>query len=119
METKNLSKDNFWNELYEKCHGGPVQVFCEWIDEYKKKMDWNSLFPITERKNHWMDIKFHHLPLAMQVGIIMQFYHETKSQWRYELELTPTPGNWASEIYEWFMEEHKLILEEKALNPAP
>lgn len=64
----NLTKENFWNEMQQK-YPLAMNDFCMWIDEYKKANNWSSLFPITKRKNHWMDIKFHHLPIAMQMGI--------------------------------------------------
>ena len=81
MET--LSKENFWNALYEK-YTGEVQVFCDWIDEYKKRMYYIDEF---ERSINWevlffnnsptpQKIKFHHLPIAMQWGIFQQFCAE-------------------------------------------
>ena len=65
---ENLTKENFWNEMQNK-YPLAFKDFSTWIDNYKKANNWNSLFPITERKKHWMDIKFHHLPIAMQMGI--------------------------------------------------
>jgi len=71
----NLTKENFWNEMQQK-YPDQMKKFCSWIDEYKKKNDWNSLFPIVGRPKHWMDIKYHHLPLAMQMGIFNEYCEE-------------------------------------------
>ncbi len=76
MVKENLNKENFWDDLYKKYPKG-VDVFCDWIDEYKKKNNWLSLF--THRyKVHITDTqekypKFHDLPLAMQIGIWIEF----------------------------------------------
>lgn len=72
---KNLTKENFWNQLQE-LHPKGMKVFCNWIDEYKAKNNWNDLFgndQISQRKHHWADIKFHHIPLAFQIGIWIEF----------------------------------------------
>lgn len=81
-----LTKENFWNELYEKFPKG-TQVFCDWIDQYKKAVGWEELFnegyskivienpggkvnyipPTTEAP------KFHTIPFEMQVGIWIAF----------------------------------------------
>lgn len=66
-----LTKENFWNALYEKY--SEVQVFCDWIDEYKKRVGWNGqLFDNVLRAAP----KFHDLPIAMQWGIFQQFCAE-------------------------------------------
>lgn len=64
---ENLGKYNFWNEMvikYPKIMG----KFCTWIDEYKKKNNWNVITG--------SNIKYHDLPLAMQAGIFIQFQSE-------------------------------------------
>lgn len=72
MESLN---ENFWNDLKSK-YPNEMKVFYDWIDEYKQKVEWNKLF------NHgsphyaamgWHNPKYHDLPIAMQVGIFMQF----------------------------------------------
>lgn len=75
-----LTKENFWNELHEK-YPKSVQQFCDWIDKYKKKVDWNKLF---NSDSDWQDAngknapapKFHDLPIAMQIGILLQYMSE-------------------------------------------
>lgn len=82
---ENLNKENFWNALMEKYPKG-VQAFCDWIDEYKHKNDWDRLFNagIEEFSRGMMrgEIvemgrtrapKYHDLPLAMQIGIYIEF----------------------------------------------
>lgn len=86
---ENLNKENFWNELQEKYPDG-MKVFCDWIDKYKKENNWNILFNNGKQKNYgtnfnrptdkngnWThDIKFHDIPLAMQIGIWIEFVSE-------------------------------------------
>lgn len=78
---KPLTKENFWDDLYKEF---PVQtqVFCDWIDEYKKAVDWNRLFnefswvePEAESETNpdRKAPKFHDLPHAMQMGICIEF----------------------------------------------
>lgn len=76
----NLNKENFWNEVYKKYPKG-VQVFCDWIDNYKKQNDWNKLFraevSVSQPKS-FVHVrtdapKFHDLPRAMQIGIMIEF----------------------------------------------
>lgn len=70
-----LTKENFWNELHEK-YPNQMKVFCDWIDEYKKRVKWGKLF------NEFLDCdvidninapKFHEIPVAIQIGIFIQF----------------------------------------------
>ena len=57
-----LTKENFWDEIYKKY---PVEFkkFADWIDGYKKKNNWGELFAPP----------YHYLPKAMQIGIFMEF----------------------------------------------
>lgn len=59
-----LSKENYWNEMQAK-YPEAVQIFCDWIDKYKEKVGWASLFQDG--------IKFHDLPFEFQNGIIARF----------------------------------------------
>lgn len=70
-----LTKENFWNNLFEK-HPDGMKMFCEWIDAYKKQVDWSQLF-FTPHSPLNRDIKYHDLPVAMQIGIFLQFVEET------------------------------------------
>lgn len=68
-----LTKE-FWNEMQEK-HPTATQRFLSWIDEYKKRVNWNTLF-CTSDNSVMRSVKFHHLPIEMQWGIIRLFVFE-------------------------------------------
>jgi hypothetical protein len=73
-----LTKENFWNELQKKY---PVEMkkFCDWVDEYKKRVEWETLFAVHVRgyKDYkGATPKFHEIPVAMQIGIFFQFTTE-------------------------------------------
>lgn len=75
-----LTKENFWNELNEK-YPEQMKVFCAWIDEYKKRVEWDRLFqygnmkivPPGQKLATSLAPKFHEIPIAMQIGIILEF----------------------------------------------
>ena len=67
-----LTKENFWNAMQSKY---PVAMdrFCKWIDEYKNRVHWYDLV----NANFKCDApKYHELPLAVQIGIFLQFVSE-------------------------------------------
>lgn len=84
---KNLSKENFWNKLYKKYPDG-VQVFCDWIDKYKSKNNWDKLFNaglMVPIRGQSVSPKYHDLPLAMQIGIWIEFVCDRGGcQWEIE-----------------------------------
>lgn len=71
---ESLTKENFWDALEKECPDS-VKEFCTWIDEYKKKNNWDDLF----NKNYRMEgmkfrgVKFHDIPIEMQSGILMKY----------------------------------------------
>jgi hypothetical protein len=77
---ENLNLENFWNPQRAQTPEA-VDVFCKWVDEYKKRNNWKALFnegicnyPINAdimEKSHAP--KFHDLPWAMQMGILQEF----------------------------------------------
>lgn len=78
-----LTKENFWNELMEH-YPSEMDRFCKWIDEYKKRVEWEYLIssdphipagPLNDRKA----LKYHQIPIAMQIGIFIQFRLENPS----------------------------------------
>lgn len=84
---KNLTKENFWNELQEKCPA-QMKVFCDWIDKYKLANEWAQLFNYGSphyAKMGWHTPKFHDLPFAMQVGIFLQFVSENPKDHGFEI----------------------------------
>jgi hypothetical protein len=84
-----LTKPNFWDELYAKYPKG-TQIFCKWIDAYKKEVGWNQLFNSdSEYQNaagkNAPAPKFHDLPHAMQMGIWFAFMRDRGGcQWTIE-----------------------------------
>lgn len=55
-----------------------VTEFCKWIDEYKKRVNWNAMFMnLPSVKGEASYIKFHDIPLEMQFGIWMRFVVES------------------------------------------
>lgn len=86
-DKNNLTKENFWNELYAQ-YPEAVQQFCDWIDQYKTENNWVQLFnsgAVMAKSSHGVfepshyttsAPKFHDLPLAMQTGIWIQFVQE-------------------------------------------
>jgi hypothetical protein len=68
-----LTKENFFNErsdLYPLAH----HVFLTWIDEEKKKLDWNELFSYNIPVSYHHEApKFHQIPFELQFGILARF----------------------------------------------
>lgn len=64
VSTGSLTRENFWDELMTK-FPGDINRFISWIDEYKEAVGWNHLLGKA--------IKFHDMPIAMQLGIFIQF----------------------------------------------
>lgn len=81
-----LNKENFWNEQMEKFPKS-MKIFCAWIDEYKKAVDWGNLF------NEHLNIKFHDIPYEMQQGIWIAFVKDIENdffeqcEWQYGFDL--------------------------------
>lgn len=67
LKTRNLNKKNFWNDLMIK-YPETTKKFCEFIDEFKKDFEWDKIFK--------KDIKFHDIPLELQIGILKRFIIE-------------------------------------------
>lgn len=80
MKLENLTKENFFNRMQQQ-YPEAMEIFCNWIDEYKKAVNWNSLF---NSNSDFQDsngknapaLKYYDLPLAMQYGIWLQFINE-------------------------------------------
>lgn len=74
---ESLTKENFWNDLQGK-YPEQMKQFCDWIDEYKKRVDWRNLFGNQWKEERELDqVKYHDLPIAMQYGIFVQFVMES------------------------------------------
>lgn len=93
MELKTLTKEDFFNGLYE-VYPNAMKEFCDWIDNYKVDNNWNELF--GEK------VKYHHLPIAMQIGIWCDFLLNQgcgNSEITYASDYT-----YSDNVYEWFSE---------------
>lgn len=60
----NLNKEDFWDALSEEAPDA-VEKFKKWVDEYKKEVNWAGVFADG--------VKFHNLPIELQIGIITRF----------------------------------------------
>jgi hypothetical protein len=60
-----LTKENFFDRMYKQ-YPISYKKFCDWIDEYKKAVDWKELFNNTPDA---LAPKFHEIPHAFQFGI--------------------------------------------------
>ena len=67
-----LTKENFFNEM-EQQFPNAMKLFCEWIDEYKKAVNWNERFDSESLGIN----EFNDLPYDMQVGIWIKFADDT------------------------------------------
>lgn len=104
-----LSKNNFWIEI-ENRWPGEWNRFRSWIDDYKKKVNWNLLFNSQsdyqdkEGKNAPAP-KYHDLPAAMQLGIFIQYCLEEDHRYEFIEGLPSTMAEMIIEMREWFGEE--------------
>lgn len=69
----NLNKKDFWNGIIGQ-YPKAGKLFCNWIDDYKRAISWELYFVNCTTESH--HIKFHDLPLDMQIGIIVRFFWE-------------------------------------------
>lgn len=63
-----LTKEDFWDPLEAK-YPELVGEFKKWIDEYKQRVGWEHIF--------FSFVKYHDLPVAVQIGIFFQYMAET------------------------------------------
>lgn len=64
-QVDNLNKQEFWDQL-NKDYPQAMKHFCNWIDWYKAANDWAFMFGT--------EVKYHTIPLAMQIGIFICYY---------------------------------------------
>ncbi len=119
---ESLTKENYWNELQAKCPTA-MKGFCDWIDEYKKKVGWKSIFThrykvhVTDTQENYP--KFHDIPIAMQMGIILEYLIETATCMPdiklFGEEINDTE-DFADTLKEFFIATEKMINEEKQIS---
>jgi len=114
--TENLTKENFWNERMQQ-HPKATNLFCQWIDDYKKAVNWNVLFnhgamkyiagpPLDYEKVSAP--KFHDLPYGMQQGIWIEFTTHILDKF-YEQPEYQYSGDLAEDVNTVFSELEPLI----------
>lgn len=114
-----LTKENFWNDLYAQ-YPGEMKKFCDWIDDYKKRVDWQKLF-FTPHATHSRDIKYHDLPIAMQIGIFLQYVAETENWGGIELPSIQGMATFATiplYIQEFFQYESSINTHNAPVHPV-
>jgi len=111
MELTNLNKENFFNILYER-YPLAMQEFCDWIDQYKIDCNWSEIFGDK--------IKYHHLPIAMQIGIWVEFIFSFDGDKDVSEDITyGLDYKQDDNIWEWFSEwmySRQIDLEIKSQN---
>lgn len=103
---KSLTKENFWNELFQK-YPGEMEVFCQWIDSYKKSVAWEHLLGSS--------IKYHDLPIAFQIGIFIQFTLEVQHHETFlNDQCIESMDQLIAQIKDFFAEEDRITKQEQA-----
>lgn len=105
MNYLSLTKENFWNSMNEK-YPEEMKQFCDWIDEYKKRIKWNIIFADDSTSPNGLTVtapKYHELPIAMQIGIFMQFVIELKDHKPMMSFNDESMEAWGEEIHCWFL----------------
>lgn len=99
-----------------------MNQFCQWIDAYKKQEWWDKLFNANASayvagsafKSKTEAPKYHDLPVAMQIGIFIQFTFETPKRYNFFPDDFPTTmDELVSMIPEWLSEEDDFSRREK------
>lgn len=101
----NLNKNDFWNVAKTR-YPKALAVFNAWFERYRADNQWDKLFNIGfphYSKMGWHSSPLiHDLPLAMQLGILTQFYYEQEGK-------TPVGGSDIREASESLEDMFKLI----------
>lgn len=104
---ESLTKENFWNAIQEQ-YPVEMKMFCDWIDEYKKRVQWNMLFKHLPGYSGgavgFKYPKYHDLPLAMQIGIFIQFTVESSKANFFDpsMQIPFTMDDWKECVRRWF-----------------
>lgn len=68
-----LTRENFWQEMRQRYPEG-VKKFHEWLEEDKKKDNWNELFASKNFGDGVVRLpNYEELPLAIQYAIFYEF----------------------------------------------
>lgn len=103
-----LSKKDFWDVWYAK-YPGEVQRFYTWLDDYQKRVGWDGLIYDDYKEGDRGDTPaYFDLPIAMQVGIFIQFVAETDNRYGIEM-IIEYKEDWAAvpqTIHDFFFHEY-------------
>jgi hypothetical protein len=102
-----LTLENFWNEMKLK-YPNAVKDWCDWVDDYKKKVDWNGLFhdgKFTENTGIPVTTKVHELPIALQVGLFIQYRFDC----RFHPGLFEINSDWKEQFRRFFHVREAII----------
>jgi hypothetical protein len=83
-----LTKESFWNRMKEQ-YPDSMTIFCDWIDRYKKEVDWDNLFNagLPDTTGALSEApKYHDLPYHLQQGIWICFI-ESRGGCSWEIDL--------------------------------
>lgn len=110
-----LTRENFWDDIMKQFPKS-MNLFCNWIDEYKAAVHWNMLFGNqTYFRPKSAFVKFHSIPYAMQQGIWIEFVGKNLDNFFEQPEYTYS-GDLAEDIKTVFSEIEELIDEEQLPN---
>lgn len=106
-----LTKENFWDRMMQD-YPNATKKFCQWIDEYKKAVNWDALFASNEStmQLHSSKYKFHEIPHAMQLGIWLEYINQ-RGGCQFEIE-----DFFEYDLAEDIEDMFKNLLEEEAIN---
>lgn len=80
-----FTKEGFWNPLSEK-YPNSMKLFFNWIDNYKEENNWGDIFNEGDSNGddgcYRESPKYHELPMAMQVGIFLEFVEDTCNKYQ-------------------------------------
>lgn len=109
--------ESYWDAVRQE-HPIGMKIFDRWMDEYKKANDWDALFrnPIgarptvsndpvidiglEQRRRDWDrgKVKYHDLPLAMQAGIVLEFFAEYNKNYNFYWKSDVLKIDWKDEM---------------------
>ena len=91
----NLNKTNCFTKEWEQRFPNVAKHFKEWIDTYKKQIDWNDLFQYAGG----ISTKFHDVPIELQYGVICKWLNSFR--WSYTLNC-PIEADCVNNAFIWW-----------------
>lgn len=112
---KNPPLDNFWYGIKEK-YPEYFNDFSEWFKVYKEKVGWKKIFNEIVAFRMYASVvtkapKFYKLPIAMQIGIFLQYVSEKKSSIDFKIHICKENDKSLElileDIEDWFKQQSK------------